>query len=513
MISYPKVSAIQVAPAYPTQPPYNPFEFYPEYPFGDALALEKNAVYDGVRQLFLSLRLDLENWGTAGWNPLGAIIQPGMTVVIKPNFVLSRHKQGKDLYSIITHAAVLRAVADYAWIALHGQGQIIFADAPQYDCDWQELIRATKLDQVVNFYQSQLGPSVSFLDLRRYWSPWKHFASLLEALPGDPKGNLTVNLGKQSALYDKTHPEKLYGAVYHRSETIAHHTGEKHEYEVARTIMNADVVISVPKLKVHKKVGVTLNVKGLVGINTNKNYLVHYSVTPPSQGGDQYPDGLLTPIEKALITIERWMYDHLLAPRIRTLEYLHRSIYWLHNHTTRRLGLKVDERKRVLDAGNWYGNDSAWRMAVDLLKVFLFADRNGLLRSAPQRRTFSIVDGIIGGDMIGPLTPDAVPAGVLIGGENLLAVDLVATRLMGFDPLKVKMHQVLLAEREFDLGVNDLADVHVTSNNPDWTDCLINLESRFLNFRPHPGWVGHLEVKPERIITFDDSAKERIAHV
>ena len=74
------------------------------------------------------------------------------------------------------------------------------------------------------------------------------------------------------------------------------------------------------------------------------------------------------------------MYDHLLAPRRKALEYLHRSIYWLHNHTTKLLGLKVDERKRLLDAGNWYGNDSAWRMAVDLMKVFLFADRHGILQ-------------------------------------------------------------------------------------------------------------------------------------
>ena len=118
------------------------------------------------------------------------------------------------------------------------------------------------------------------LDLRKYWSRWKHFPSLLEPLSGDPEGALTVNLGRRSALYGKPHPEKLYGAVYRRSETIEHHQGECHEYEVSRTIMNADVVISVPKLKVHKKVGVTLNVKGLVGINTNKNYLVHYSLTP-----------------------------------------------------------------------------------------------------------------------------------------------------------------------------------------------------------------------------------------
>lgn len=493
-----KVAVVHTeTPIYPRACPYHPSVAYPEYPFSGHVAEVSNVVYAGVRQLFHLLGLDREHWGTEKWNPLGHLIEPGMAVVLKPNFVLSRHQEGKDLNSIITHPAVLRAVADYCWIALKGQGRITIADAPQYNCDFQQLLEATKLDQVVSFYQGFQGPQVDFCDLRQYWSRWQHFPSLLEPLPGDPQGTLAVNLGKRSALYGKPHPEKLYGAAYHRSETISHHTGETHEYALARTIMNADTVISVPKLKVHKKVGVTLNVKGLVGICTNKNYLVHYSLTPPSEGGDQYPDGLFNPMEKALITTERWMYDHLLAPRKRPLEYLHRSIYWLHNHTTRRLGIKVDESKRLLDAGNWHGNDSAWRMAVDLFKVFCFADREARLCVTPQRRMFSVIDGVIGGEHKGPLVPDPVPAGVLLAGENFLAVDAVATRLMGFDPLKVQMYQNLLNDSEFDFGVHGLNDIQVVSDEAAWAKCLTDPTNRVLNFKPHPGWIGHLEVQPE----------------
>ncbi|MBZ5723970.1 MAG: DUF362 domain-containing protein [Acidobacteriia bacterium] len=489
------VAAVRVSEArYPLAPPFGPAEAYPEYPFGYHIAREPNPAYAGVRRLFELLNYDHANRGTAAWNPLRHIIEPGMTVVLKPNFVLSAHKDGKNLFAIVTHPAVLRAIADYVWIALGGHGKIVIADAPQYDCDFPQLIEATRLDEVIAFYNGFRGPAAQLLDLRPYASMGKHFASLLKPLPGDPLGSILVNLGRRSALYGCPHPEKLYGAVYHREETIAHHTGETHEYLVSRTIMDADVVVSVPKLKVHKKVGVTLNVKGLVGINTNKNYLVHYSITPPSEGGDQYPDGLLGPVEKALISTERWMYDHLLAPRKPLLEYLHRSLYWLHNHTTRRLGIKVEERKRLLDAGNWYGNDSAWRMAADLYTLFLFAGSDGLLHRTPQRRAFSIVDGIVGGDINGPLTPDPVASGVLLGGENLLAVDLVATRLMGFDPLKLKTYQGLLANREFDFGVHGLQDIQVASDDPSWTRCLTDPSSRFLGFRPHPGWAGHLEV-------------------
>ena len=260
--------------------------------------------------------------------------------------------------------------------------------------------------------------------------------------------------------------------------------------------MDADVVISAPKLKVHKKVGVTLNAKGLVGVCTNKNHLVHYTLTPPSEGGDQYPNGLFTPMEEALISTERWMYDHLLAPRNPILERFHRSIYWLHNHSTRRLGIKVDERKRMLDAGNWYGNDSAWRMTVDLMRAFLFANNQGKLQNKPQRRTFTVIDGIIGGENNGPLTPDAVPAGILIGSENFLAADVVASRLMGFDPLKVRVLASLLQDREFDFGVRQLDEIEVLASESGWVNCLNDVTSTFLNFKPHRGWVGHLEIQP-----------------
>lgn len=489
------VAVVRLARAeYPSQVPYHPSEQYPEYPFGSVLSSDANLVYAAVRQLFHDLGYDKQRYGTAAWNPLGHLIQPGMTVVLKPNFVLSSHKSGKDLFAIITHPAVLRAVGDYVWLALQGRGRLIIVDSPQYDCNWEELLAVAGVDKVIGFYQAQSGPMAALYDLRPYWSRWKHFASMLEPLLGDPEGSMVVNLGKRSALYEKPRADKLYGAVYHREETIVHHSGETHEYQVARTIMNADVVISIPKLKVHKKVGVTLNVKGLVGINTNKNYLVHYSITPPSEGGDQYPDGLFTPVEKMLISTERWMYDHLLAPRNPVLEKIHRSIYWLHNHSTRRLGLKVDEKKRLLDAGNWYGNDSAWRMSVDLLRIFLFADHAGQLQSTPQRRVFSVIDGVIGGDVNGPLTPDPVPSAVLLAGENVLATDIVATRLMGFDPFKVKMYQALLADSYSDFGVAGLQDIHVICDDSTWADCLSNTANTYLNFRPHPGWIGHLEM-------------------
>jgi len=448
----------RVIPAgYPTVAPYHPLAAFPEYPFPGQLGLDFNFVYSGVRRLLYQLRLDQARFDTPAWNPLGEFLKPGMTVVLKPNFVAHRNRGGGDLYAVITHPSVIRAVADYCYIALQGEGRIIVADAPQYDCDWAKLMDITGLPQVADLY----GGMMTLLDLRSYWSKGRHLASQLEPLPGDPKGATMVDLGDHSlfAGMDVDRVDRMVGACYWRGDLAGYHSGKRHRYVLSRTVPEADLVISLPKMKTHKKAGVTLNLKNLVGICTDKNCLPHYTLGPPSEGGDQYPDKLWAPHEQALIGLERWMYDHLLARQVPVLDWLHQAIYWLHNHTTRKLGLKVDEHKRALDAGNWYGNDTTWRMVADLYAAF---------DCVCQGRTFSIVDGVIGGEGNGPLAPDPVLAGLLIGGENLLAVDVFAAHLMGFDPLRLPLYHHFCKLHMFE-------------------------EHSGLHFRPHPGWVGHVE--------------------
>jgi uncharacterized protein (DUF362 family) len=479
---------------YPENAPYHPSEKFPEYPFGENVSPAPNYVYKAVRQLFFELGYDVENYGKAEWNPLKFLVEPGMTVVLKPNFVRSWHAEKKDIYSMITHPSVLRAIADYVWIALEGKGKIIIADAPQYDANWQELLEKTRLDEVQKFFNSSKENALEIFDLRNYWSRRKHFPSMLIPLGGDPNGTVTTNLGEESAVKNINDPKRLYGAVYHRQELIKNHTDEKQIYELSGTVMKADVVISVPKLKTHKKVGVTMNIKGLVGACTNKNLIVHYSLGAKSEGGDQYPPNHFTPMEERLIKTERWMYDTFLAKRSVPLEYIHRSIYWLHGKFIRPLGIKVEKEKRLLDVGNWHGNDSAWRMCVDLIKLILFADKEGNLHKTRQRRLFTVIDGIVGGENKGPLEPDPNRSGVLVASENFLAADLVGTRLMGFDPLKIKTFSNLLEETNWNYGLKSLEDIKVLASEEKIKNCLNDKTDKFFEYRPYPGWIGHIEI-------------------
>lgn len=489
-----RVAIARTSTVYSEDAPFHPSEDYPEYPFGKAISATLNPAYSALRELFCQLEYDPENYGTKNWNPLETLISPGMTIVLKPNFVRSWHAERKNPFSMITHPSVLRAVADFCLIALKGEGKIIIADAPQYDGNWAELLELTKLNEMADFFRANSQIKFEIRDLRPYWSRRRHFPSMVEPLDGDPEGALKVNLGGESQLSLHGNPKQLYGAVYHRQETVRNHTWDKQIYEVSRTVMEADVVISIPKLKTHKKVGVTMNVKGLVGITTNKNLIVHYTLGLPSEGGDQFPPNHFTRLEEHLIRTERWMYDTFLAKQSVPLEYVHRSIYWLHGKFIKPFGIGVEKKKRLLDVGNWYGNDSAWRMAADLLKLFLFADQNGNLQKTQQRRVFCIIDGIVGGENKGPLEPDPVESKVLLASENLLAADIVGTRLMGFDPLKIKMFTSLMNEPNWDYGVKELSEIEISTSTKEWEKCLSDKEDKYLNYKPYPGWIGHIEI-------------------
>ncbi|HMP76424.1 MAG TPA: DUF362 domain-containing protein [Kiritimatiellia bacterium] len=486
--------------AYATEPPFHPGEPYPELRLPIPQQTEPNAPFALLRTLFRDAGYDAERFGGPDWNPLGHLIQPGQTVLLKPNFVLHRNGSGDDLFAVVTHPSVLRALIDYVFIALEGRGRIVIADAPQMDCTWRLLAEQLHLDAIQAFYREHAGFDIEVHDLRPFElidPDQPAYSTNRRTLPGDPAGSVRINLGRESAFHGLP-SDRFYGADYNRQETIAHHHGELHEYAISRTVLEADVFISVPKMKTHKKVGVTLNLKGLVGINTNKNCLIHYRVGTPREGGDQLPDQAGV-YDSGMIRGQRRLFDVLLARQHPASDFIYKTIRALY-----RVFIKpfrpISERARTVDAGNWHGNDSAWRMTADLARILYFADRAGKLQPTPQRRMLCVVDGILAGDHEGPLAPSAKPAGCIVLGENPLAVDLATTRLMGFDVERIKTFSLRAADRDF--GVRELTQMEVlvrgervdpaTFFSAEWA-CPIP------PFVPHSGWIGHVELgTPDR---------------
>jgi uncharacterized protein (DUF362 family) len=408
------------------------------------------------------------------------------------------------VFSVITHAAVLRAVVDLLFEAMHGEGEIVIADAPQFNCDFERLLEVTQVQRIADYFRATHDFEIPIVDLRQIAcvAPDLTFIRAEDRveLPGDPRGYAVVDLGEQSAFRDMPQPERIYGADYDRAETVRHHNAQRHEYLVAKTMLDSDVVVHVPKLKVHKKVGITVNAKGMVGINGNKNWLAHYRLGSPSVGGDEFP-GSEPLAGKARAHLMRWAIDHLLVPQTRAGEVAFRAgraAFGL----MRPAGMAVAKRfprlgpgDLMLHGGNWYGNDTAWRMTVDLARTILFADSEGRLQAQPQRRFISVVDGIVGGEREGPLAPTPKPCGVLLGGSNLLAVDVVAARLMGFDPERLRYQRWLMRESPQEMGVSDPAEVEVRSNVADWERLMLDPDAPDLDFEPHPGWSGHIEMR------------------
>ncbi len=482
---------------YPMTAPYHPSARYPESPCEET-AVEDNPAYEGVRWCLRQLGLDAARFGTREWNPLGGMVPRGGKVVIKPNFVLSRHYEGGELFAIVTHPATLRALVDYAYLAVGPEGRVVIADAPQMDCDFAELMAVTGLPTVQEYYRRTLGFELDVLDLRDFWLDMQPgdeagFTERRQPLPGDPLGSAWVDLGRTSGFAGVASSAQFYGADYDRNETVALHHGDTHRYRISRTILSADLLISAPKLKVHKKVGTTLNAKGLVGITTTKNCLVHYTLGTPSRGGDQFPDGLLTARERLVSGGMRWLFDRLLAKRSRMHDRAYQVLASGYRAVVKPWLGGVAKEKQALDGGNWHGNDSAWRMVVDLMRVVHYADAEGRIHSEPQRRILSVVDGIVGGENNGPLTPDARPVGVIAAGRNPLAVDVACTRLIGFDPMRLKWIPALLDGPFF----ASLGAIEVRSEDERFQG-MMRTHDPLLAFRPHSGWTGQVEIDAGR---------------
>lgn len=371
----------------------------------------------------------LKSLGCPPENPFSDFIKPGMRVFIKPNWVASRWRAScphrDNLYCVITHPAVIEAVADRVAQALGNQGEIIIADNPSIDADFEELMEFTGIRRL----ETKYNVPCHIYDLRPLvCKDLKYYGQRDKMVPqsGDPNGEIQVNLGKKSMLYGMD-PSLFRGVFNEREETVQSHTNDTQLYTFSRSLYDADVYISIPKLKTHQKVGATLNLKGLVGTITQKNQLVHWRVGYPEKGGDEYPD---------------------------------QASYLAAQHAC------------VTHRGAHPNNDTIWRMVADLYSGMLMR----------KRHYFSVIDGILGGEGQGPFCPTSKHSNVLIGGYDLLDVDLVGARIMGVNPEKIKY----LAHFIDAWGLNMNAFKVTWDNVP--IEPFFDSSSKYLDFSLPPAW-------------------------
>lgn len=476
------------AVAYPFDPPVD----YPELRtlFGAKLTQNPgNAAYAAVRASLYGLGLDRENFGTPNWNPIGALVPKGKAIVLKPNFIRHWNPNTKGTaLSVITHGSVIRAVLDYAFLAAGAEGSVTIAEAPQQDCDFSEIRARAGLDALESFYREVLGRTLTIIDLRRQRVEFRDGIIVARAtLPGDPAGYRDIDLGPQSCFAQEPtlDPQRFRGADYDSSVTTQYHTNGRHAYLLSETVLSADLIINLPKLKTHKKTGITLSLKNMVGINGDKNRLPHHCVGSVRSGGDEFPN-------------ERWSA----CLRSRLIEIarplLQRNIATGFFRLYRRVE-NVTRRSDFIRSGNWYGNQTTWRMCIDLNRCLYYSNAKGIFfdAQAPVRTVLTILDGIIAGEGDGPLAPCDVPLGAILAATDPIAMDIAAVRLMGFDEMKIpKIREAMCAQKLRITRVRSANDVCVAEvSTRDFQVCEKTLNQILCKhpFMPHHGWINHIE--------------------
>ncbi len=404
-------------------------------------------------------------------------------VVVKPNWIQESHEYAEDVWlPVITHPALILAIVEELSELMGGRGTVAICDAPHTYADFDRIVsRGEFLAGVRAIRASHPRLAVELLDLRR--EVWRRRDGVVvDRRPNaeDPRGYVRVDLGRDSLLCGHAGAGRYYGADYDTRVVNAHHRGERHEYLLAGTPMKCDVFINVPKLKTHKKTGLTCCLKNLVGINGDKNWLPHFTEGAPETGGDEYPDwGARERLEARLRkALQR---AALRVPGLGTWAY----------RKARRAGMSLlGDSERTVRAGNWWGNDTCWRMALDLNRALLYADGTGAWNEGQAVRPYlAFVDGIVAGEGNGPLAPRAVEARVLVCGDNPVVVDAVCARLMGYDPALFPIVREAWASHRWPLAPESLEGARLCWDEDGRQVPLANIEpAAGRPFELHFGW-------------------------
>lgn len=411
---------------------------------------------------------------------------PGDLVVIKPNLVKeSKEDNPLEWESVITLPSIIGLVCEDVCRKLQGRGRAVICDAPQTDSSFSKIAERLKLYEMARRCSEQYGIPVEVVDLRsEEWENEKGIITRRHTLPGDPRGVVTFNLGKDSLFAGYPGEGRYYGADYDTRVVNEHHRGETQEYLVCATPIMADVFINLAKMKTHKKTGVTLCLKNVVGINANKNWLPHYTQGFPKDGGDEFPD----------LTTKHQL-ERLGAKFIRKLILSLPHLGPLVAQGLRKIGLAVlGNVKKSIRSGNWHGNNTTWRMALDLNRCLLYGNKDGTTRKDSPKRFYCLVDGVVGMEGNGPMQGEPVYSNIVIGGTDPVAVDMVTARVMGFEWRNIPIIQEAFTLSKLPITFTKPEEVNVVSEIPEWNGRFFDIENhRFLNFAPSLGWKGYIE--------------------
>jgi uncharacterized protein (DUF362 family) len=384
-------------------------------------ATSKNHVADALTRLTTALHWAGED-DTRG--AFGAVVPRGATVLVKPNWVTHVNQGPWGIEPLITHASVIDAVVRALLPA--DPGSVLVGDAPIQACDFERLLATGDLATWSSRLMAAEPRFKGIRDFRRTTCVIRDGVrlELEDRIPMDRF--ILFDLAAESLLEPITDDTGAFRVTqYDPAEMVRTHSPGRHQYLVAKDVIEADVIVNLPKLKTHKKAGLTCALKNLIGINGNKEYLPHHRVGGSQQGGDCYPGA--SRVKRALeFALDRSNGSRSGARR-RAWSAGADMLQRVANLTGDRYGVE----------GSWSGNDTIWRTCLDLNRILLYGRSDGSLADQPQRRVLHVVDAIVAGHGDGPLAPQPLPIGMMLAGSSGAAVDWVAAQLLEYDPERI----------------------------------------------------------------------------
>ncbi len=166
---------------------------------------------------------------------------------------------------------------------------------------------------------------------------------------------------------------------------------------------------------------------------TEVEWVKHEFKTPLLRLPQLFPDGIEIPkmfIGRSIV--------HL--PTVKT-----------HGHSTTTGAIK-NAFGGLLKEVRHYGHEFIHEVLVDLL----------LMEKEIHPRLFAVMDGTICGDGSGPRTMKPVAAGYILASDDQVAIDAVAAKLMGFDPMRI---DYLRIAHEMGLGHSDPSSIEIVGED------------------------------------------------
>lgn len=342
-------------------------------------------------------------------------------VLLKPNLV-KQNDNPYDEICLFTHPNLILATLKV--ILEQKPKSIVVGDAPIQDCHWEKMLHQDFYDKVQKLSDEYQVP-ISVRDFRKviFDAATNEFGQSKRT----EDDYLIFDVGERSFLEPITNKKiKFRVTNYDPDRMKLSHAKGMHRYCIAKEVFEADIVITMPKTKTHRMACLTNSLKILVGINGDKDYLPHHRIGSKSQGGDCYKSFSL------LRSCSEWLLDYSNRRRGEKIYFYARRLsdkLWNLSHPT-------DEV--TVNAG-WYGNDTVWRMVMDLNLIAHYGKLDGTVADTPQRVVYTLCDGIVGGQGSGPLQPEPLPLGVLSFSNDPYLMDEVMGYLFKLNVKKVPL--------------------------------------------------------------------------